>query len=95
MLQEGLEQDHPRPPILPSSALPTDLLQPRLVVFGADILVKCCHVSLRRGLGSCLQRFFSGGLSMIGELLLSVILLLLVFKISIVVCIDHLLPAVG
>ena len=32
---------------------------------------------------------------MIGELLLSVILLLLVFKISIVVCIDHLLPTVG
>ena len=32
---------------------------------------------------------------MIGELLLSVILLLLVFEISIVVCIDHLLPTVG
>ena len=32
----------PRPPSLP--ALPTDLVQPRLVVFGAYIPIKCCHV---------------------------------------------------
>ena len=30
----------PRPPSLPSSALPTDLVQPQLVVFGAYIPLK-------------------------------------------------------